>query len=252
MTYALSHTASGAVIFAPRVRRTGHGMVLCHGAGGSASGFSTAFPNGDVGAMGPFQLAAWLASNGVPCVSTDLGGTYTWGKDSVVQTAGDVDTAFAALVSAVGVDASKAHLLGISMGSLTTLRYMATQPAKVRSATIILPLVNMTDFYGQNRGGFQTSVAAAWSVTAPAALPNRADPSLNISAIAGSGPLLGYYSTADTLMTPSYEAPFAASINAAGGSASMSVCDSTHGHSDLSVQTVPFADVLSFVLRHDS
>lgn len=101
------------------------------------------------------------------------------------------------------VKPGKFHLFGTSMGGYTALRWACLNPTKVASLSLMMPLCDIVGAYTANLSGLQASIATAWGVVAPAALPTEADLLPLASIIKDTGiPTRFYYDDADTVTLP--------------------------------------------------
>lgn len=189
------------VQFIPRSPRAGRkGVLLFHGAG------SPTEYTDPVAQLQSVLMAQRIASEGIYCVSGPFSGN-TWGNDTAVT---DTTSAFTQLQS-MGASSSSFVGIGVSMGATNLIRYAVDNPTKMAAGVGILPLVDLKAFYAANTGGNQASIAAAWGVTAPAALPARADVANTAIALRGMPWLVGY-SSGDDLIPPSTVTTFASLI----------------------------------------
>jgi hypothetical protein len=237
ITTAIGNVFGGETdeVLAPRSLRKGRcGLVLVHGADNPLEFIDP------IGQPSSLILAAAMASAGIPCVAGDMGG-QAWGNDTVL---GRIDAAWALLISQFGVRSDKLCLLGVSMGGAAVSLYSQRYPAKVACVVGLIPLLDLVAFYAANAGGTQGQVGTAWGVTAPAALPARADNATNAH-LAENVPLLVGYSSVDATVLPAWVTPYVAKV---GGTAL--VTDSTFGHSDQAVGGMPIATVGQFLAAH--
>lgn len=240
--YTLTHqtgrvgTGETDQVWAPRTPRTGTcGLILCHGA--------TA-PNEFIDLISQaasVRLAAALASAGIPCLSGTFGGD-TFANDTAMTRIESAWTVLKGLYPAMRTD--KVALLGVSMGGAVAARYSQLNPTKVAALVGIIPLWDIVALYAGNVGGLATSVATAWGVTAPAALPPEADIAANAAAAAGI-PTLAGYSTADAFIDPAWVTTYATTVGA-----TTTIIDTTSGHTDTTVGKMPIATVGEFLAAH--
>lgn len=223
-------------VWTPRTPRTGRcGVVLVHGSGNPQEFVDP------VGQPSSLKLAAALAGAGIPCVAGDFGG-QTWGNDTVLAR---IDAARAVLQGKFPtMRTDKVCLLGISMGGWAVTRYCELYPSKVAACVGLIPLCDGVAFYNANTGAVATEIGNAWGVTAPAALPPRADNAANAS-LAASVPWLAGYSSVDTTVLPAWVTAYTAAV---GGTAI--ITDSTYGHSDQAVGGMPISTVGQFLAAH--
>jgi pimeloyl-ACP methyl ester carboxylesterase len=177
------------------------GMINVHGYGGGAEAYlDQAFGN----------IPGVVAQRGIVNYAGDFGGISTWGNNSAVSTIGEAVDYLAASLGAVG----PIHMLGGSMGALNVLNYAKRFPADVASLTLIIPLVALDAFHDENRGGYATTVEAAYGGLAGynADIANR-DPSQWTSEVPDV-PTRIYYSTNDPLCLPAEVLAFATAIGA--------------------------------------
>lgn len=204
----------------------------CHGAGSDAHA-ATACP------------ADWAAAQqGYPVIGRSWILPDAWGNDAALAR---LDQAIAWSSATLGAKApAKVGIIGSSMGSLMAMRYARANPSSIAFLILITPLVNMDDFVGNNRGGYQSSVYSAYGgSTAYNAAAATIDPSQYPTALTGI-PIRLYYSEDDTLALPTLIDPF---ISAVGGSAIDKVSLGSVGHAGASA-FVDYADSLSFIRAH--
>ncbi len=220
-------------LWVPRSPRTGnYGVVLCHGAATPDNYIGAGWPNAD-------SMAAAIANAGIPCVAGYFAGD-AWCNDTVMSR---IATATTYMASVTGSSTTKIHLIGISMGGGTAYRYASLNPSKVASVTGIIPLSNITYNYTSNLPtGAQASIATAWGVTYPAALPSGADLPTLASAMNGVVPSQAFYSTIDPYIRP---ADVQALATAAGGSAA--AIDSAYGHANGTVGEMNIPALISWL-----
>lgn len=141
-----------------------YGVVLLHGA--SAAGVTTGFDWENNAWPATSQLAAVLARAGIPCVAAHMGGNH-YANDTAM---GKITTAISYLSTATGCSASKAHLIGLSMGGGAAIRYAGLNPSKVASITSIVGTASLDRAHRENNGvaipsGFTQGIATAWGLT---------------------------------------------------------------------------------------
>lgn len=212
--------------------------LLFHGSGHPFAAHDTTQPNFGM-------LAALIAEAGIPVITAEFGG-QGWGKPGVMTMG---DTALTYMHSICGTRTDACITIGASMGAYTALRYAATNPSKVLAVAGIIPLTNMTYFYGSNIGGAQSEIAGAWGVTAPAALPTASQVQEEASTF--NMPIKLWYSHADALIRPADTTAFAA---AAPHCTAVDV--GANGHSDATgLDVINYGagdgqDVVSFLLAN--
>jgi pimeloyl-ACP methyl ester carboxylesterase len=86
-------------------------------------------------------------------------------------------------------------LFGVSAGATTCLRYTMDGTYTPAAVVLLIPVIDLAARYADNTGGNQTLIAAAWGVTAPAALPADADLLDRANEI--GCPVLAYYASDD-------------------------------------------------------
>lgn len=236
---AVGRVAAGEIdeIWTPTSPRRGRcGVVLCHGSGAWEEFI-------DLGAQ-PHSvvLAAAIATAGIPCVAGDFGG-QAWGNDTAMSR---ITSAWGILQNQFGCRNDKVCLLGASMGGATAARYTQLHPTQVACFVGLIPLLDLVAFYNNNVGGSQSEIAAAWGVTAPAALPASANIAANVQ-MAATVPLLAGYSSVDQTVQPAWVQAY---VNALGSDASMMVTDSTYGHSDQAIGGMPIPTAVQFLIKY--
>lgn len=168
MTYSVISRAArvqageNGSVFAPRVINgsTRFPIIACHGATTTWSLFT------DVTFLKLNQLLATAANNGIPSIAEHLGGD-TWGNATGTAR---VNAALTAVAAETGCSASKAHLLGVSMGAAVSLAYAIANPTKVASLTLLIPATSVVNMYQKLESGQQANlgipagIAAAWGV----------------------------------------------------------------------------------------
>lgn len=210
-------------LFTPIKKRPAgkYGVVLLHGSGAPQQ--YTA-----VQSWASVALAARIASAGIPCVSATMSG-QAFGNDNAMT---DITSAIDYMGAQLGTPTSKVHLIGISMGAYTGLRYAVNNTAKVASFTGIIPLCDLNYIYQNNIAGLRPQIETAWGVTYPAALPSGAIISSSAAALNGAVPSQLFYSTADALIPTSQVTTMGATI----GANPVQAVDSTAGHNEPSIQ----------------
>lgn len=207
-------------LWMPEEPYAGYPVVLLHGAGTLTrdSFASAAF-------WGTATLAPILASHGIPVLAGWMAGD-SMANDLHMTTVEACKTFWG---TQAGVNSAKMHLMGISMGAGVGVRYTSLNPAKVASLLGLIPFSNPQAVYVADRGSFRATIAAAWGVTYPAALPSQADfIGVHAPAIAAANvPRRILYSSADVLVLPSE-----AQALAAGMGITPEVVDATYGHAE--------------------
>ncbi len=156
------------------------------------------------------QLAPALASVGYPVYSAQFGSPpYAWGNDTCQTRIGQ---AFTNVQVTLGTATDKIILIGVSKGATASLNYARNNPTKVAAIIGVVPAVNVSDIYDNNRSGLAAEIDNAyggnWS-------GNKAthDPALNTATHASQAiPTRFYYGTNDTTVIPSVVTAFAAAV----------------------------------------
>lgn len=176
-----------------KVREGSHPFFHFHGANSPlAFGSSASYPE--------TMLGARLAAEGIVCIGGQQGGN-TFGND-LSQT---LITTMISLADAIpGVDVSKIHMAGASMGNAPQFRYAGNNPTKVASILGLIPYSDPVAVRDSNRLGLRTTIEAAWSIGNSDPLPSQAllkethAPVVNSNGI----PYLAYYAGDDTAALP--------------------------------------------------
>lgn len=153
-------------VWKPRTVRgsSKYGVILAHGAFANEFDMAT-WPE-------TMQLAAVLANEGIPCIGGQMGGN-SWGNDAISGTSVNsyMNKALAYLSAQTGCSASKAHVIGVSMGAGVGNRWAALNPTKCASLQGLMPLSSMEHVYTDNPGvnvaagaSFSESIATAWGL----------------------------------------------------------------------------------------
>lgn len=128
-------------------------------------------------------LPGALAMAGVASMGGWMGGDM-FGNTTAMDS---IEAARLSLGGIPGVDNSKIHLIGVSQGAQTSIRYAGLNPSKVASWCGIIPLADINAVYNADRLGLRASIGSAWGVTYPTALPATASPATHAPAIVSAG-----------------------------------------------------------------
>lgn len=219
------HAAEVDYLWSPAEPYDGYPVIMLHGAGTTAR---DAFASASFYAHA--TLPGILAHHNIPCISGWLGGD-TMGNDTGMTR---ITEATAVLEALPNVDASKVHLVGVSMGNELAMRYAGLNPTKVASIMSVMPLSDIDAVYQANRGGFRATIGTAWGVTYPAALPAQSNLiATHAAAIVAAGiPVRLLYSTADTLVLPAEVVALATALGIAP-----EIVDAVNNHDELTMQS---------------
>ena len=178
--------------------QAGRGVIAPHGAGGAPDQYDTASPG----------WATWeLMKAGFPLLQATLGGGSTWGNDTAIARMTDLYN----YSQSQGRFATKVHLLGTSMGTLTALNWARANLAKVQSVVVIVPALHLQEIHELNQLGFAATIAtsAGGSANLTSAYYDTHDPYKFRAELAGI-PIKLLYSATDAFLA-SRNITFAAS-----------------------------------------
>lgn len=157
----------------------------------------------------------YLTPSARPMASMDM--ATKWANDSFLTDMAALDTAAVAAGETDGRFAPFAyHMLGASMGGLSSCIWAIQNPEKVKSIQLLIPAINPIDIHTNNRSGFAAEVAAAHGGGAPPASRSAASDE-NMEALAAF-PIKVYYSTTDGVTPLSIMEAFIEGVTDAGGS----------------------------------
>lgn len=199
-SYGKSRFVSGQadVVIMPRSVTKSYAIVVTHGYTGDVTGMLT--PDNP----GLWSLQQQLVDGGAVVVAHTLDGD-SWGNDASVTDLEAIRTA----VGTYGCQTSKIVLFGGSMGGAVIWSYLREHGDKCAGAALVAPTTDLNGYYANPDSTLgnpdistttqKNSIATAWGVVSPAALPARADPISNASTIAAFNvPVIIYYSDSAT------------------------------------------------------
>jgi len=181
-------------------------VIVCHGAGQTPANYAPLSANADL---------KMLADSGCVVVVADLGGTNTWGIDTVVhQTTGRIASLRTWAAGApYFADVSRTCLIGDSMGGMNAILYHRLIPANVKCTVLRCPVV-AADALHDRDAGFATLINTAygslanWDAAVPTKDPSHANQTAVIATFASK--VRAFYSTNDTTVLPADVTSFAA------------------------------------------
>lgn len=195
------------VIGRPMVQATNprYPLLIMHGAGGSAD-LQGNYGNSTV------TYNSLTDGYGITCVAGDIGGKQTWGNTLAMNA---IDDAFLWLQNQSSVKKGKIALAGGSMGALNALVWAASNPEKVSCLSLYIPVLNLTDIWSNNRGGFTTIINSCYGgAYVPAMMEGFKSPFVIADGpVYKNIPILINYGKNDTLCLPEYAVQFAAKVS---------------------------------------
>lgn len=210
-----------------RIVKNSYGIVFCH-----PHQAANVFAGWVEGFTYASRFAAALVRRGFPAITQQM--DYdSWANDASMN---DITSCIAYMSAMYGTHPTKALLVGESMGALAALRYAGKNPANVAGVLGLLPAIDLVGLYTTNAFGAGTTIAAAWNVTYPAALPTRADiygGNTGPNILAAGIPVRFLYDGADTAALPTITRAFAA----ASGAQAIQTSNS-FGHTDAAVSAM--------------
>lgn len=214
-------------LFKPRSKR---GVVMIYGDTGTRDSWfalsDSLHPDGEVEA---------LADAGYPIGSIDMG--TRWGN-TAIQT--DIDTLISNCSDIFG--GLRVHLIGASAGGLTILNWARANPTKVRSLTLLIPVLDVQDVWDSDRAGFKAEITTTYG-----GRPGDAyNPSLHFSDYS-KFPIHLFYSTTDTVTPLSITEAFIEGV----GDNVVAENMGAQGHNWLLSPVWNAPDVLAFIDSHD-
>lgn len=127
-------------------------LIYCHGSGDTAG---SAFHKTGQGIL--LKRLARLFT----VVACDLGGTATWGNDTVITRIGQAKTYLSSSWGATG----PVVLVAGSMGALGALAYTLANPSNVLGVAAAIPALDLNDLVANNRGGAAAAINTAYGGT---------------------------------------------------------------------------------------
>lgn len=177
-------------------------IIFSHGAGGVGSSGS-AGPDGD---GGTYAALHFMASHGCIVFHTNEESAFSWGTDAVMTS---IQAQIDYLVANYGGDPNRVGLMGGSMGSMASLKFIYRNPTVAKAYCGFLLCHNMTQIYTSNLSGLRAGLGTAYGVTFPTPLPATADPHIQYLNTPAPIPVLGYYDPNDILTIPTNAVEFA-------------------------------------------
>lgn len=188
-------------------------------------------------------LIASIANNGHFLLSADLGGNATWGNNTVI----------ARITSAVnymllqGVSPGKITLLLGSMGTVGGYAWAAANLGLVSCVVGMLPVVDLTDVWANNRGGYTATINAAYGgAYSEAAFGAQHNPKTMALAGAYAGmPMQLWYGTTDAIVIPATVVAFQAAVGA-----SCIAYPIVGGHAETTIGNIDLTVMNAFIDAH--
>lgn len=157
------------------------------------------------------QITPVLSETGTVFVSAAFGGANQWGNDTTQTRIGQLWTYVKAQA---GTKTDKFVGIGVSKGATALLNYTRNNPGNVAALVLIVPAVNVSDIYDNNRSGLAAGIDAAYGGSWAA---NKAthDPALNASTHASQAiPMKLIPGTTDTTVLASVVSAFGSTVGA--------------------------------------
>lgn len=207
------HAGEAHVAVIPKGYRydgTVRGVLFCHSRGGDAT-------QGFLPTASTYAVIQAVARAGFPVLTTDLGGTDTWGNDTAIARLTEAKTYLQG--AAWNAKAGTVLLLGQSMGALAMLNWARQNLASVAAAVGLVPVSDLNDVYANNRGGFAAGIDTAYGGSYVDSTQKALH---NPAYFATLGDLAGlnyqaHYGSSDTIVIPSTVTGL---VSAIGGTAS--------------------------------
>lgn len=188
------------------------------------------------------QIAPRLVDAKIAVISAAFGGAAQWGNDTAQARIGQ---AFSFVQATLGTKGDKFVGVGISKGATAMLNYARNNPSKVAALVLIVPAVNVSDIYDNDRSGLAAAIDAAYGGSWASAKATH-DPALNTATHAAQGiPMKLCYGGADTTIMPQTVLDFAA----ATGATAVQI-GPTLDHLTTAPAMDPIGDVLAFIDPH--
>lgn len=218
----------------PRARLH-HGIVFCHSSGATGDNLHLAT------LPGLMKLGETLTKAGYPIVGTDLGSTQNFGNTlsrTRITTVVNYEVANNQWID------NKIHFLTTSMGAFAALNYARENPTLVKSCILLLPPINMDDFYQRDDpAGIRALIQTAMGIVYPAPIPAGNDPwveSKNYSC-----PIMIRYCADDASALPIWPFRFASMVGADIKNIG------NFGHTDTAIQNVNHDEIVEFLRKAD-
>jgi hypothetical protein len=214
------------------------GIIYLHGGTGYLGGYGTFGIMDPVNTFGEFNLITALSKHW-PIMVSDLGGIQTWGNATAMNA---IAAARTALIAA-GAKNGPMGLVGASMGHDNAIQYANAHLANVACIAGIIGLCDVGNLYSTNALAQAASIAAAWGVTYPAALPAGAEIKGLAAGLRGL-PWQMWCSDGDTVIP-------IATVQAFGAAIGGPVHITNHGdHGEASIDATPTDDLVKFMLAN--
>lgn len=235
--YSVSTGSDGYTIWHPRTPRVGTcGLILFPGQG-YPTGYMTA-----AGQQGSVNLAAELASCGIPIITSTFGGN-SWATDTVMNTyIPNARTALQTAFPAMRTD--KICLGGLSMGATQATRYTQLHPNQVAATFGMIPGYDPKAIYIANNVG-DAAMEAAWGFTGLENFPDALDLGPK-GALANTVPIWTGYAASDTSIP---EASVTAYHTLAGGLPE-NIVSVPGTHDNTAIENMPIDSIARFLVAN--
>lgn len=177
--------------------------LFAHGRGGTYLDAMTAGQG--------LEVVRALAGQGYLVLACEFGGAV-WGNDTAKAR---IATAIAYAATTWGAATAKVTLLGASMGALDVLNWAKDNVGQVARIALCVPVVDLVDFKGQNRGGFAAEIQAAYGGAGPYAAAEAGHDPMQFASALAALPVKSWYATDDPLVPQARVDAFATAASAA-------------------------------------
>lgn len=231
----------GDLLIVPRLYKadgTKRLVIYCHGAGANALA-----PLDAANRSGEYKLVDDIVrKTGFPVISTDMGGLFTWGNSSART--GVANAKAYGQGSLWGAKSGQIILVGGSMGACVAFNYAKDNLANVIAMVGVIPVTDLEDIRVNNRGGYKTSIEAAYGLNGSTSVAAADNPAQNTATKYGTTPYVAWYAADDAIVTASTVTAFASAI---GGTA---YNVGSVGHSNAAVLGVDTDVLAAFLLNY--
>lgn len=212
------------------------GVLFVHGAGSNSTYCISPMARQS-------ELTRKVAIAGYTGFSHDNGGTSTWGNSTAINR---LSAGWDYVHSLRDVKAGPVALISASMGGLNSLNFAAANPSKVSCIVSVIPVIDLSDIYNNNRSGYKAGITAAYGSYSEVTHGQSHNPlTMALSNKYADIPILLFYGLTDSLCLASKTEQFASVVGS-----NVTLVPLSSGHDWDSYNSVDHDMIVDFLETH--